>query len=429
MLHITNVTWHLSCHAGTSLSLILKQSLQVAIRPFWKSSRKNRRSWRSANRRDWAVAPLPELLTQPSHGHAVTDDQSHPDGPRITPEWSRCMRPQSTTPATTSAKPSTSLAPPLCHLPSRSNKRLWLPSHPTAKPWKSRKATSWDSHASPTASPNRQFTSRCLRALTFEPSFLCQDLQRDLHQALLKRPSTTWTPNGHKADSTSASLRTRLVKTCGTSKSTSIRSAAMLVSFQLGSFEHFFHRRTFFAPSGVEGDDEVSDNEIDTRFPPRGSATQRPDRRPYPPTFDTDERPIEQPRPGDSSSFTVHLGERAEFNCNAEDNLMRTEWRRSDGRALPHGARIYGGQLVIENVRNDASGSYECVAYDHVSRRQITLLVARLVVVAGPPKITFSPPMPITVKAGEDINIYCNATGEGPLRVHWHGEGGYELDR
>lgn len=105
---------------------------------------------------------------------------------------------------------------------------------------------------------------------------------------------------------------------------------------------------------------------------------------------------------------------------------MRTEWRRADGRQLPHGTRIYGGQLVIENVRHEAEGSYECLAYDQY-RRPITLLLAKLVVVAGPPKITFSPPMPIVVKAGEDVIILCNATGDGPMRVHWHGEGGYAL--
>jgi hypothetical protein len=108
---------------------------------------------------------------------------------------------------------------------------------------------------------------------------------------------------------------------------------------------------------------------------------------------------------------------------------MRTEWRRSDGRQLPYGARINGGQLVIENVRNDAAGQYECSAFDARTRRPVTLLIAKLVVVAGPPKITFSPPMPIVVKSGEDVIIFCNATGEGPLRVHWHAEGGEDLPR
>lgn len=173
-----------------------------------------------------------------------------------------------------------------------------------------------------------------------------------------------------------------------------------------------------FYYSGIA--DNENDNEIEVR------PTRRPEFRPYPPP-DTHEEAIDQPRGGEHSSFTVQLGERAEFNCNAEGNLMRTEWRRADGRQLPLGATIYGGKLVIENVRNDAAGSYECLAYDQLARRPITLLIANLVVVAGPPKITFSPPMPIVVKSGEDVIVYCNATGEGPLRVQWHGEGGQPL--
>lgn len=151
-------------------------------------------------------------------------------------------------------------------------------------------------------------------------------------------------------------------------------------------------------------------------------------RRPYPPP-DHEGTPVDGGSYPEQSAFTVHLGERAEFNCRGEDNLMRTEWRRSDRRELPFGARIQGGQLVIENVRNDAAGAYECVAYNSATRRSVTLLVARLVVVAGPPKISFSPPMPIVVKSGEDVLIYCNATGEGPLSVHWHGENGALLPK
>ena len=105
---------------------------------------------------------------------------------------------------------------------------------------------------------------------------------------------------------------------------------------------------------------------------------------------------------------------------------MRTEWRRVDGSQLPYGASIRGGQLVIENVRRDAEGTYECLAYDR-NRRPVTLVLAQIVVVSGPPKITLSPKMPMTVRSGEDVLIYCNATGEGPIYVKWHGENGADL--
>jgi len=93
---------------------------------------------------------------------------------------------------------------------------------------------------------------------------------------------------------------------------------------------------------------------------------------------------------------------------------------------LPYGAQIYGGQLIIENVGYDATGKYECFIYDRY-RRPVTLLLAQLVVVGGPPKIAFDPPMLITVRSGDDVMIYCNATGDGPIRVYWHGDGGARL--
>lgn len=147
--------------------------------------------------------------------------------------------------------------------------------------------------------------------------------------------------------------------------------------------------------------------------------------RPYPPE-EPEGRPINpQPRP-QPTPFTVHLGERATLNCRAEEGNVRTEWRRVDGNRLPSTASISGGQLIIENVRTDAQGEYECLVYDR-DRRPIVLVRAQVIVVAGPPKITFNPAMPMTVKAGEDVLIFCNSTGEGPIQVHWHGEGGQRL--
>lgn len=192
-------------------------------------------------------------------------------------------------------------------------------------------------------------------------------------------------------------------------------------------FIHFIHEL------GPYDNDDESDNEVPrSEYPPTirpdYRPTRRPTYRPYPPPEPEGEPIPPRVRPGESS-FTVHIGERAEFNCNAEGNTMRTEWRRADNRPLPLGARIYGGQLVIENVRLDAAGSYQCIAYDPNTRQPFTLLDAELLVIPGPPKITLSPTMPIQVKSGRDVEINCDASGEGPIRVHWHGDGGTELPR
>ncbi|KAL7036766.1 hypothetical protein ACKWTF_008935 [Chironomus riparius] len=172
----------------------------------------------------------------------------------------------------------------------------------------------------------------------------------------------------------------------------------------------------------------VNDAGQDVRYIQVNVAVKRERPRPtmnYPPQL-PDETAFQPTQPVSQPPFTVHLGERAEFNCREEGRNVRTEWRRADGQRLPQGANIYGGQLIIENVGYDANGQYECFIYDSY-RRPVTLLLAQLVVVGGPPKIAFNPPMPITVRSGDDVMIYCNATGDGPIRVYWHGDGGARL--
>ena len=161
---------------------------------------------------------------------------------------------------------------------------------------------------------------------------------------------------------------------------------------------------------------------------PEQNQPQRPSYRPqFPVETNTNYNKSISP-PFQQPPFYVHLSERAELKCQAEDNSMRTEWRRADGRSLPSGSQLYGGSLIIEVVRQDAAGAYECIAYDQ-SRRPITLVIASIIVQASPPRISFSPPMPIVVKSGEDVIIHCNVSGEEPLRVHWHGENGYDLPK
>jgi hypothetical protein len=176
---------------------------------------------------------------------------------------------------------------------------------------------------------------------------------------------------------------------------------------------------------GGDGDD-YGNNDIEVQPSPQ---PQPPIwNRPYPgyPPEEPVGRTIKPPVRPQATPFTVHLGERATLNCKAEDGNVRTEWRRVDGSRLPSTATIRGGQLIIENVRSDAQGEYECLVYDR-NRRPIVLVLAQIVVVSGPPKIYLNPPMPMTVRSGEDVIIYCNATGEGPINVQWHGEGGQRL--
>jgi hypothetical protein len=173
------------------------------------------------------------------------------------------------------------------------------------------------------------------------------------------------------------------------------------------------------------GDVGPYDNEDDNNYPETSTHSSSRPRPNYPPE-DPDGHAVNPSVRPQATHFSVRLDERAELNCNAEDGAVRTEWRRVDGNRLPYGAYIHGGQLIIENVHRDAEGLYECLVYDS-QRRPIILVVADIRIISGPPKIVFNPMMPITVKSGQDVEIYCNATGERPINVQWRGEGGSRL--
>ncbi|XP_053672067.1 basement membrane-specific heparan sulfate proteoglycan core protein [Anopheles nili] len=147
--------------------------------------------------------------------------------------------------------------------------------------------------------------------------------------------------------------------------------------------------------------------------------------------YDQHYRPRPQPPrplpPGQPSRPLVHtykanLGEITHLVCNEQFMNAQTEWRRSDGRPLPNGAQVEGGSLRIDNTGYDAQGTYDCVVFSP-SLEQETMV--RIVVeVVAPPKISFSPPMPMTVRPGEVVDIFCNVTGDPPITVRWHAEHG-----
>lgn len=112
------------------------------------------------------------------------------------------------------------------------------------------------------------------------------------------------------------------------------------------------------------------------------------------------------------------MGESVEFVCEVE-NVETISWRRVDGRVLPRNSYLNGGSLLIDETDEDAAGEYECSVEENghvtpISRAELT--INRL------PKITFHPSMPITVKPGQNIRVFCNVTGDQPIRVQWHNE-------
>uniref|UniRef100_A0A182LXB6 Basement membrane-specific heparan sulfate proteoglycan core protein n=1 Tax=Anopheles culicifacies TaxID=139723 RepID=A0A182LXB6_9DIPT len=160
--------------------------------------------------------------------------------------------------------------------------------------------------------------------------------------------------------------------------------------------------------------------------------TKRGDVGPYDDDMDNpSRRPTQPPRPMQPEHPVVHtykavFGEEAHLMCQEQLRSAWTEWRRSDERPLPYGSIVTGGNLTITNIGYDANGLYDCVTYAGSSSQPVTI-VRIMVEVVAPPKITFSPTMPMTVRPGDNVDIYCNITGDQPIDSRWHGEHGYPL--
>lgn len=126
------------------------------------------------------------------------------------------------------------------------------------------------------------------------------------------------------------------------------------------------------------------------------------------------------PQPTRFPPYKIHLNEQSLLSCQITGIDKPTTWRRSDGKHLPRGARIEGTELIIEMTQFDATGTYDCIVDDGI-QEPFTIAIAEIIVVDAP-RISFSPVMPMRVRSGESVDVFCNATGEQPLYVNWHME-------
>uniref|UniRef100_A0AAG5CPX2 Basement membrane-specific heparan sulfate proteoglycan core protein n=1 Tax=Anopheles atroparvus TaxID=41427 RepID=A0AAG5CPX2_ANOAO len=124
-------------------------------------------------------------------------------------------------------------------------------------------------------------------------------------------------------------------------------------------------------------------------------------------------------------TYKALLGGQAKLICNEEYLSTPTYWQRRGGRPLPIGSTMQNGVLTIDNTGYDAGGEYDCVTY-YQNSEPITV-VRIMVEVIAPPKITFSPTMPMTVHPGDQVTILCNITGDQPIDFKWHAEEGRSL--
>uniref|UniRef100_A0A182QPA6 Basement membrane-specific heparan sulfate proteoglycan core protein n=1 Tax=Anopheles farauti TaxID=69004 RepID=A0A182QPA6_9DIPT len=168
----------------------------------------------------------------------------------------------------------------------------------------------------------------------------------------------------------------------------------------------------------------------DSRFltlqvePKRGDVGRNDDDNDEPPPRPQTSRPPIDNRQPVAHTYKAILGEQSQLMCKEQYQAAQTEWRRSDGQELPYGTIVRGGNLTIPNTGYDAHGTYDCITYQ--SGAPVTV-VRIMVEVVAPPKITFSPPMPMTVRPGDKVDIFCNITGDQPIQFRWHGENGRPL--
>lgn len=99
---------------------------------------------------------------------------------------------------------------------------------------------------------------------------------------------------------------------------------------------------------------------------------------------------------------------------------METRWERLDGRPLPSNSYSEQNTLFINRVNEQNAGKYRCNVYD--SRGSVVTVHVTDLVLLPIPHITLHPNMPINVSTNENLEIYCEVSGEEPIHVTWHTE-------
>ncbi|XP_043237332.1 basement membrane-specific heparan sulfate proteoglycan core protein-like isoform X3 [Amphibalanus amphitrite] len=116
--------------------------------------------------------------------------------------------------------------------------------------------------------------------------------------------------------------------------------------------------------------------------------------------------------------YRVPLNGRAELTCYVVDSKrdILINWIRSDGREMPEQYLVRDGTLYINNVQKEAEGRYTCIGLG-ASGTVLFEANATLRVIA-PPKIQLDPVRQV-VQPGDNVLIYCSATGDQPITLRW----------
>ncbi|XP_037931811.1 basement membrane-specific heparan sulfate proteoglycan core protein [Teleopsis dalmanni] len=148
----------------------------------------------------------------------------------------------------------------------------------------------------------------------------------------------------------------------------------------------------------------------------------KPRRGDAPDDSDVDRSPYEPARPDYTSPENVYhakSGDSVTLTCSLGNMPnMQTRWERLDGRPLPSNSYLDRNSLIITRIEDQNSGKYRCNGFDN--RGTIVAFVVAELVLVPLPHITFHPKVPLTVNPNDNVNIYCQVTGEQPIDVAWH---------
>lgn len=91
------------------------------------------------------------------------------------------------------------------------------------------------------------------------------------------------------------------------------------------------------------------------------------------------------------------------------------QWIKIHGSLVQERAAINGGQLSIQTVEKNDSGSYKCLASNKLGQDSG---VTHLIVVELP-RFVVRPPSQYSVKTTTNLTVHCKATGDPQPRVTW----------
>jgi len=131
-------------------------------------------------------------------------------------------------------------------------------------------------------------------------------------------------------------------------------------------------------------------------------------------------------QPGSNQLLATDIGDNVTLTCDMFQPL-NTRWERVDGAPLPRNAYTIKNRLEIVRVEQQNLGQYRCNGIGRDGNVK-TYFVKELVLMPLP-RIRFYPNIPLTVEAGQNLDVHCQVENVRPEDVHWSTDNNRPLPR